>query len=114
MNDDATEAAIQEKGLTAPRITPEHIEQTIASVKYHQFENTTITICAIILKNGYSVIGESACVSMDNFDADLGREIAFENAKGKICALEGYLLRDQLNQERILKEGQAQVTQFDE
>lgn len=91
------EKELVEKGLTAPRITPEHIEDTIMDEQYHVFPDTTFTVCLLTLKNGFNVIGESACASPENFDADIGRKIARENAKNKIWALEGYLLKDKLH-----------------
>src|SRR5690606_16452710 len=94
---DSIEQEIQDKGLTAPRVTPARLEEVIASEQYHVFPNTTFTACLLTLVNGYTVIGESACASPENFDAALGRKIARENAKNKIWALEGYLLRQQLH-----------------
>jgi hypothetical protein len=90
------EQEIQDKGLTAPRLTPEMIDEVIMSEKYHRFENTTLTVCCLVLQNGYCVVGESAAVSMANFDAELGKKIARDNAREKIWALEGYLLRERL------------------
>lgn len=80
----------------APRITLEHIEKTIVSEQYYVFPNTTLTVCALTLKNGFIVTGESASASAENFDKEIGRRIARDNAKNKIWSLEGYLLREQL------------------
>lgn len=98
MNDSQIEKEIKEKGLTAPRVTPEHLESVIVSEQYHVFAGTTFTACLLTLKNGYTVLGESACASPENFNAELGRKIARENAKNKIWSLEGYLLREKLSQ----------------
>lgn len=97
MNDQDIENEIKEKGLTAPRVTPELIEDVIVSEQYHVFENSTFTSCLLTLKNGFTVHGESACASPENFDPELGRKIARDNAKNKIWMLEGYLLRDKLS-----------------
>lgn len=97
MSDKEIEKQIEEKGLNAPRITPEHLESVIVKEQYHVFEGTTFTACLLTLKNGYTVIGESACASPENFDAQIGRNIARGNAVNKIWALEGYLLRQQLH-----------------
>lgn len=86
-----------DKGLTAPRITPEHIDSVIASEQYHVFEDTTVTVCLLKLRNGFTVTGESACASPENFDPAVGRAIAKRNARDKIWALEGYLLRESLH-----------------
>ena len=98
MTDDKIEKEIQEKGLTAPRITPERLEEVIISEQYYVFPNTTFTACLLTLENGYTVLGESACASPENFNVDIGRKIARDNAKNKIWALEGYLLRSKLSE----------------
>lgn len=87
---------IKAKGLTAPRITPEHIEKVQVAGQYHVFPGTTVTVCCITLRNGFTVVGESACADPANFDEDLGRKIAYDNARNKIWQLEGYLLRQSL------------------
>lgn len=117
----AVEEEIQAKGLTAPRITPEHLDAQIVSVNYFVpgdvlamqsaaagYNNIAIaaplaclTICVLVLANGFTVTGESACASPANFDAELGRKIAFRNARDKIWALEGYLLRTQLHEAKV-------------
>ena len=98
MNSDETaiEAEIQRKNLNAPRLTPAMIDDTIVGEAYYVFPGTTLTICALTLRNGYLVTGESAAASPANFDAELGQKIARDNARNKIWALEGYLLRTQL------------------
>ena len=97
MNDQELEAQIQEKGLTAERVTPEKIQDVILSVQYYLFPGTTFTSCLLTLSNGFTVHGESACASPENYDEEIGREIAFNNAKDKIWMLEGYLLKDKLH-----------------
>ena len=96
MSEAEIEEGIQRKGLTAARLTPEHIDRVIVSERYHVFPGTTFTVCLLTLTNGYTVLGESACVSPQNFDAEIGRKIARENARNKIWQLEGYLLREQV------------------
>jgi len=93
----AIENEIQAKGLNAPRLTPTHIDKQIASVDYHVFTGTTLTVCAMTLRNGFIVTGESAAASPENFDAEIGRKIAYDNARNKIWAFEGYSLRDSLS-----------------
>ncbi len=90
------EQEIQDKGLTAARVTPGQIDDTIINDTYWNPPGTTLTVCALKLKNGAMVVGESACVSDKNFDAAIGRKIAYANARDKIWALEGYLLRQKL------------------
>ncbi len=119
MNDDKIEQEIQAKGLTAPRITPADIEANIASEHYFiasdalQSENAVhhfakdiggwtlggtqlLTFCVLQLRNGFTVTGESACASPENFSAEVGRKIARANAVQKIWQLMGYELRSRL------------------
>ncbi len=91
------EAEIQAKGLNAPRLTPKLIDETIVSEQYHVFAGTTLMVCALTLRNGYIVTGESAAASPENFNQEIGRKIARDNARNKIWALEGYLLRERLS-----------------
>lgn len=123
MNDEAIEREIQAKGKTAARITPAAVEANIFSEHYFTAgdgfcgaaslklseggETPTIeppqqldllTFCVLILKNGFTVTGESACASPENFDADLGQKIARQNAVQKIWPLMGYELRTKLSQ----------------
>ena len=96
-NETAIEAEIQAKGLNAPRLTPADIDGAIAGETYHIFPGTTLTVCALILRNGFIVTGESAAASPENFDEAIGRKIARDNARQKIWAFEGYLLRERLS-----------------
>ena len=91
------EQEINDKGLNAPRIKPEDIDAMIDSEQYHIFEGTTLTVCALVLKNGYTVTGESAAVSPANFDKAIGEKIARENAREKIWPLLGFYLREKLH-----------------
>lgn len=92
------EQEVTDKGLTAPRITPQHLDSVIASEQYHHFPGTTLTVCCLTLVNGFTVTGEAAAASPENFDAELGRKIARAEARNKIWQLEGYLLRERLYQ----------------
>ena len=118
MNDEAIEQEIQAKGLTAPRITPADIEANIASEHYFtaldgiigRFVRTgdgyetpapspllLLTFCVLVLRNGFTVTGESACASPENFDAEIGSKIARQNAAAKIWPLMGYELKQRLS-----------------
>jgi hypothetical protein len=98
-DEQAIEAEIQAKGLKAPRLTPELIDAQIAGEQYHVFHGTTLTVCCLTLQNGFCVTGESAAASPENFDQEIGRKIARDNARNKIWAFEGYLLRQSLWQQ---------------
>jgi hypothetical protein len=97
LNETAIEQEIQAKGLNAPRLTPELIDDKILAVQYHVFIGTTLTVCAITLRNGFVVTGESAAASPENFDEEIGKKVAYDNARNKIWALEGYLLKERLS-----------------
>lgn len=95
-NEQVIENEIQAKGLNAPRLNPAKIDAVIAGEDYHVFPGTTLTVCCLKLRNGFTVTGESAAASPENFDVEIGKKIARENARHKIWALEGYLLREKL------------------
>jgi len=122
--DQAIEAEIQAKGLTAPRVTPADIEAAIAKEFYftgaeglygsaglrengdseghsNQYVKALshVTICALVLRNGHKIIGiNTGPVSTDNFDPELGRKLARQNAIDQVWPLMGYALRDRLHQ----------------
>lgn len=95
------EKEIVAKNLTAPRITLESIHNKIKDTQYYVFPGTTFTTALITLENGTHVIGESACVSPENFDEEIGRKVAYQNAVQKVWSLEGYLLKEKLYKELV-------------
>lgn len=96
MNEAQLDNLIRSKGLNAPRLSPKDIDATISHVTYTVLPSGKVMVCEIILRNGYSVRGEAATVSKENFDEDIGKEISFKNAREKIWQLEGYLLQEML------------------
>lgn len=74
-----------------------YIQSRIKDVSYTVLPGTTCTICNITMVNGFGVRGESACVDPKNFDAAIGRDIAYENAFQKLWQLEGYLLAERVS-----------------
>ena len=120
MNDQAIEQEIQAKGLTAPRVTPADIESNIADQYFFTAAEgvfggpsevnqdhplSLLTFCVLVLRNGFTVTGESACASPENFDAEIGRDIARKNAVQKIWPLMGYELRSKLAGAKTLANG---------
>lgn len=106
-NETAIEKEIQAKGLNAPRLSPAHIDAQIASEVWGRASDLfkdapasdalkCLTICVITLRNGFTLVGKSACASPENFDLEIGGKIAREDARRQIWALEGYLLRSKL------------------
>ena len=101
--------------MTAPNITPADVEANITSAFYFTASEGVegasahlpngvraatalglLTFCVLVLRNGFTVTGESACASPENFDAEIGRKIARQNAVAKIWPLIGYELRSRL------------------
>ena len=74
------------------------LRRNIASAKVLKPSLNLLTFCVLVLRNGFTVTGESACASPENFDAEIGRRIARENAVQKIWPLMGYELRSKLSQ----------------
>lgn len=121
---DALEREIASKAGKGPRVTIEDIEENIVSEHYFSaaqgdakamedaaFVNGSLngeamravpdalkllTFCVLVLRNGFTVTGKSACASPENFDAGIGRNMARENAINKIWPLMGYELRSKL------------------
>lgn len=117
MSDNEIEQEIQSKGLTAPRVTPADLEAAVAETYYFTaFDGALqggpnvlglmgerclplLTFCVLVLQNGFTVTGESACASPENFNAELGRKIAKQNAVAKMWPLLGYALKERLSQQ---------------
>lgn len=69
---------------------------TLAGQKSPPYSFHLLTFCVLVLRNGFTVTGESACASPENFDAEIGRKIARQNAVQKIWPLMGYALKERL------------------
>jgi len=72
------------------------VRRDIASPEVLKPSLNLLTFCVLVLRNGFTVTGESACASPENFDAELGRKIARANAVNKIWPLMGYALKEKL------------------
>ena len=95
-NEDLIENEIQAKGLNAPRLTPADIDKVIVDETYTVLPSGKVMVCELTLRNGFTVRGESATVSKENFNFEIGKEISRANARNEIWQLEGYLLQDKL------------------
>jgi len=82
------------------KITPEHVNSCIEHSQFHRFKGTTTTICCITLKNGHTVVGQSACADPEEFNSELGQKLAYNDARDKIYALEAYLLSETMYHDR--------------
>lgn len=79
----------------APRVTAEYMLKRISFVEYQRL-GKTMTLCIMTLDNGYTVRGESACVSLENYDQLLGENYAYDDAFKKLWPLFGFLLAENL------------------
>lgn len=102
------------------RVTPQDIEDNIVTEEYftpnHAARETiarpditkrelaivrsnlgVLTICVLTLRNGFTVMGQSACANVDNFDPELGKKIARANAVEQIWPLMGYELKSKIH-----------------
>ncbi len=79
-----------------PRLIKEDIEATIIKEQYHVFEGTTKTVCCLTLRNGFHVIGTSACVHPVDFNAELGRKYARDEAFKQAWDHEAYMLKQRM------------------
>ena len=87
--------------MTLPtKVTREALEAKIKEVTYVVMPDGRTTICQITMANGFTVRGESSCVSKENFNAELGREYSYDNAVDRAWAFEGYLLAEQHHQSK--------------
>lgn len=55
-----------------------------------------LSICILVMRNGFTVIGKSAPASPENFNAELGVKFAYEDAVRQLWPLMGFALRDKL------------------
>lgn len=96
--------------MSVPSITKEHLEGVIVHEFYgnaHQLFGlpdvpslSLLTICVLVLKNEFTVVGTSACVSPELFNKAVGERIAREKAIAQLWTLEGYLLKDRYTADR--------------
>lgn len=108
MNLEHVEMEIQDRGLSAPRVSLDNVNDEILREHYFtaaeaiglgmdpETPEALLTICVLVLRNGFTVTGESACASPANFNAELGRKLARDKAVGKAWAFMGFRLRDRL------------------
>lgn len=97
MNDVEREKKLNDKGLNAPRLNPDIINAAIRNAAFHVFPGTTLTVCCLTLTNGFNVVGQAAAASLENFDRQIGEDVARADAVRQVWALEGYLLKQRLH-----------------
>jgi len=89
----------------APSVTLGDVQAAIAYESYQRIPYTNVTICCLILQNGFAVVGEAHCVSADNYDREIGQKLAYEAAESKVWGFLGYALKDRLYRQAQGKPG---------
>ena len=82
-------------------ITENDIDSVIAETDYIVMSDGRTTVCHLTLRNGFTVLGSSACVSIEKFNRGTGQELALKDAKNKVWELEGYLLRQKIHEAHV-------------
>jgi Phage protein (N4 Gp49/phage Sf6 gene 66) family len=98
---DAAQLEQRTAALPGPKITKEQVLAAITRAAYYHFPGTTQTVCCLELTNGFTVVGSSACADPANFDEELGRDLAYDDAVNEVWHLLGFRLREQLYQSRL-------------
>lgn len=95
---------------THPRVSLADMEGKIARQHYFTAQDAVygdgdrpaddplaiLTVCILVMVNGFTVIGKSAPASSENFDPEKGKRFAYEDAIKQLWPLEGYALRERL------------------
>lgn len=93
-----------EVSLTAPKVVPSDVENEIVNEYYQNAGRAVyatygspldnVTLCFLELRNGFVIIGKSACVNAANFNEDIGRQLAREDALRQVWPYLGFRLAD--------------------
>jgi hypothetical protein len=136
MTEETAQYLIDRKAHPAPRVLQADVDREIASEHYFtalegafgalgidadaasesDFPASLplLTFCVLVLRNGFTITGESACASAANFDAEIGRRLAREAAVRKVWPLLGFRLRDVVaNEQREHQSPTPSGWQFD-
>lgn len=87
----------------AARTTLEEIDAAIRKVEYLKMPDGRTIICQITMDNGFTIRGESSCVSRKYFNAKTGERLAFEAARDKVWCYVGFRMHERLHQVRMKK-----------
>lgn len=101
--EDQNEVELSKLQLNAPRVTPKMVDAAITKAEYTVLQDGRSTVCLLTLDNGFTVRGESSCVSAENFDAAFGRNAAYEDARRRVWGFLAFRLADQLHAARASK-----------
>jgi hypothetical protein len=90
------EAAINAKFFrTGMDCIADSADGTASNMDYCESLNS-LTVCILVMHNGYTVVGKSAPADPSNFNADFGRKLAYEDAIRQLWPLMGFAKRNEL------------------
>lgn len=89
-----------EQTMKAPSVSEAEVHAAIRKYEYTVLQDGRTTIALLTLDNGFTVRGESACVSAENFNEAYGAELAAKDAIRKVWMLLGFRLADRLMRSR--------------
>lgn len=84
-------------------LTQEYIDGVILTEEYATIGKKTV-VCVLTLENGFEVVGSASCIDPENFDFEIGQELAYEDAVNQIWKLEGYLLQQDKYEDETSKD----------
>lgn len=106
--------------MTTTRITPADLEAQITDTYFftaregaearrggggtYPVSMGVLTICVLVLKNGFTVVGKSACVDPASFNREIGESVARADAVEQMWPLLGYALKDQLHRDALAQD----------
>lgn len=108
----ATDSAAEAVAV-APRVRLADIEAAIGGIYYatalralsdealspeHLRPLEHLTICVVVMRNGFVVVGKSAPASPENFNQDLGKRFSYEDAIRQLWPLLGFNLRQKFHE----------------
>lgn len=97
---EASENAISSVQKTPNRVSLETIKAKISKAEYiHPTAVPHMTVCVLLLKNGFSVVGSYVPADANDFEDALGKQFSFEDALRQVWSLEDYILREYLADE---------------
>lgn len=83
--------------MSAPKVTPGDLDEAIVDLSFTLLPNGRTTVCQLTLINGFTIEGQSACVSLENYNAEIGNSMACEDAKKKLWQFLGFLLAERIS-----------------
>ena len=77
----------------ALQVNFEDLENLGAQAEYHRIDATTTVVCSLKLPSGFVILGQAACLNPENFDEEMGCELAYQDAMRKLWELEAYRVK---------------------